>query len=231
MATVILARHGRSTANSEGVLAGRLPGVGLDEVGRHQARDAAVRLAGVPLVSVVTSPLPRTKQTARLLVDGHPTAPPLTVDRALIECDYGEWQGERLSVLRRRRLWRTVQQQPSAVTFPGGESLAAMQHRAVAAVRRIDAGVADLHGPSAVWLAVSHGDLIGTILADALGMHLDLYQRISVGPGSLSIIRYDAERPSVLGMNTHAGDLSWLSPPTKRRSRARSTLGGAAAPG
>ena len=108
-------------------------------------------------------------------------------------------------------LWPVVQSQPSAVVFPGGESMAAMQARSVAAIRRHDAVFEAEYGPGAVWVAVSHGDIIKSILADALGMHLDLFQRINVGPASVSIVRYGASRPSVYATNTDAGDLSWLS--------------------
>ena len=104
-----------------------------------------------------------------------------------------------------------------------------MQARAVAAVRRQDARVEADHGAGAVWVAVSHGDIIKSVLADALGMHLDLFQRLHVDPASVSIIRYTATRPFVLATNTHDGDLSWLVPP--RRSRARKRPGDAAVGG
>ena len=103
-----------------------------------------------------------------------------------------------------------MQTQPSAAVFPGGESMATMQARAVAAVRRARRRVEAEHGPGAVWVAVSHGDIIKSVLADALGMHLDLFQRLHVDPASISIVRYTGTRPYVLATNTHAGDLSWL---------------------
>jgi len=103
-----------------------------------------------------------------------------------------------------------VQSHPSAAAFPGGESLRAMQSRSVAAIRRLDAAFEDEHGPGAVWVAVTHGDIIKSILADALGMHLDLFQRINVNPASASIVRYSVTRPDVVAINTDAGDLSWL---------------------
>ena len=115
-----------------------------------------------------------------------------------------------------------MQTQPSAATFPGGESLAAMQARVVDAVRRRDAAVEAEHGPGAVWVAVSHGDLVKAVLADALGMHLDLFQRLHVDPASVSIVRYTATRPFVLATNTHDGDLSWLVPPPAKKGRAAS---------
>ena len=211
MATVILVRHGRTTANATGLLAGRTPGVRLDEIGQEQASLAGTRLAAVPLVGVVSSPLERCRQTAQLILDRQAGAPTTPVEDDLTECDYGDWQGRTLSDLASETLWPVVQTQPSAVTFPNGEAMAAMQARSVAAIRRHDAAFEAQHGPNAVWVAVSHGDIIKSILADALGMHLDLFQRISVGPASVSIVRYGSSRPSVHATNTDAGDLSWLA--------------------
>lgn len=210
MATVLLVRHGRTTANASGTLAGRTPGVRLDEVGRKQAQRTAERLAVVPLVAVVSSPLERCRQTAKAILALQENSPATPIERAITECDYGEWQGRKISELAKEDLWKVVQSQPSAVTFPGGESMAKMQARSVAAIRRLDAQFEAEHGPNAVWAAVSHGDIIKSILADAYGMHLDLFQRINVGPASVSIIRYGANRPDVVSTNTDSGDLSWL---------------------
>ena len=138
--------------------------------------------------------------------------PKIVTEHGITECNYGEWQGRALKDLAAEELWATVQTQPSAAEFPGGESLASMQARAVAAVRRHDAAVERDHGAEAVWVAVSHGDIIKSILADALGMHLDLFQRVHVDPASISIVRYTSTRPYVLATNTHAGDLGWLAP-------------------
>ena len=213
MATLILVRHGRTTANASGMLAGRTPGVRLDSTGQQQAVRAGARLADVPLSLVVTSPLERCRQTTRALLAGREEAPPVVTDRGITECDYGEWQGRAIKDLAQEKLWKVVQAQPSAAAFPGGESMTAMQARAVAAVRRRDAAVEAEHGPHAVWVAVSHGDIIKAVLADALGMHLDLFQRLHVDPASISIVRYTESRPYVLATNSHAGDLSWLRPP------------------
>jgi probable phosphomutase (TIGR03848 family) len=216
MATVILVRHGRTTANATGILAGRSEGVRLDEVGVEQAAVAARRLAGVPLAAVVSSPLERCRQTASAILAEQNGSPApvlelgLELDDGITECGYGDWTGRPLRELAEEPLWKVVQSQPSAVVFPGGESMAAMQARAVAAVRRRDAEIEAEHGPQAVWVAVSHGDIIKSLLADALGLHLDLFQRIGVGPASLSIVRYSSARPEVVATNTEAGDLSWL---------------------
>lgn len=211
MATVILVRHGRTTANAKGVLAGRSGGVGLDSTGREQAARTGERLAAVPLVAVVSSPLERCRQTARMILERQTGSPAAPIEHGITECDYGSWQGRPLSELAKEELWSVVQRQPSAAAFPGGESMAAMQARSVAAVRRLDAALEAEHGPGAVWVAVSHGDIIKSILADALGMHLDLFQRLSVNPASVSIVRYGAVRPEVAATNTDSGDLSWLA--------------------
>ncbi|MEO9323844.1 histidine phosphatase family protein [Nocardioides sp. C4-1] len=229
MATVILVRHGRTTANASGTLAGRLPGVRLDDVGTEQARRTGERLAVVPLAGIVSSPLERCKQTAKALLDARDrlAEPTLRIssEKGISECDYGEWQGRPLRELAKEPLWKVVQSQPSAAAFPGGESMATMQARSVAAVRRHDAAIEAEHGPHAVWVAVSHGDIIKSVLADALGMHLDLFQRINVDPASVSIIRYTGTRPYVLASNTHGGDLSWLKPPPAKKTRSRKGTG------
>jgi 2,3-bisphosphoglycerate-dependent phosphoglycerate mutase len=232
MATVILARHGRTTANASGVLAGRSKGVRLDEKGIEQARAAAARLDGVPLAAVVTSPLERCRDTARVLAEGRDLR--LQTDRGLLECDYGEWTGREIKELAKQPLWRTVQATPSAARFPGGESMAGMSARAVAAVRDRDALIEAESGPEAVWVAVSHGDVIKAVLADALGMHLDTFQRIVVDPASLSVIRYTPHRAFVVTMNSTSGSLAHLAPPKRRRRRAvpagDAVVGGGAGP-
>jgi 2,3-bisphosphoglycerate-dependent phosphoglycerate mutase len=224
MPTLILARHGRTTANATGVLAGRSKGVHLDERGVEQARAAGARLVGLTLAAAVSSPLERCRETTRELVAGLDPRPHVQSDRGIVECDYGDWTGRELKTLAKEPLWKTVQSHPSAAEFPQGESMADMSARAVAAVRRWDARVAAEHGADAVWLAVSHGDVIKAILADALGIHLDAFQRIVVDPASLSVVRYTPLRPFVVTMNTQEGSLAHLKPPArKRRTRAVSS--------
>ncbi len=230
MATLILARHGRTTANVTGVLAGRSKGVHLDDIGKEQAKAAAGRLTGLPLAAVVSSPLERCRETAREIVRQQPDAPRVATERGLVECDYGSWTGRELKTLVKEPLWKTVQGHPSAVQFPDGESMTEMSSRAVGAVRRWDARVEAEHGSGAVWVAVSHGDVIKAILADALGIHLDAFQRIMVDPASLSVVRYTPGRPFVVTMNSTAGDLSHLKPPAKK-SRSRKVSSDAAVGG
>ena len=235
MATLILVRHGRTTANAGGTLAGRLPGVRLDDTGEEQVRRVGERLASVPLAALVSSPLERCKQTAKAIAAAQSARLRITSERGLTECDYGDWQGRQLKDLAKEPLWKTVQAHPSAAAFPGGESMTGMQSRAVIAVRRQDAAIEAEHGSGAVWAAVSHGDIIKSILADALGMHLDLFQRLHVDPASVSIISYSSTRPYVLASNTHAGELSWLAPKPSRKRRtprpaADAAVGGGAVP-
>jgi probable phosphomutase (TIGR03848 family) len=206
VATVLLLRHGRTTANASGGLAGRLP-VELDETGRGQAERVGERLRKLPLSAVVTSPLIRCRQTLDLAL---PELVP-ELDDGLIECGYGDWEGRPLKDLAQDPLWPVVQQHPSAVVFPHGEAMAAMSARAVATIRRWDARVSAEHGPDALWLACSHGDVIKAIVADALGLHLDEFQRLVADPASVSVIRYTPTRPFLVRLNDTA-DLSALVP-------------------
>lgn len=211
MATVILVRHGRSTANAAGILAGRADGVELDDLGRAQAARTADRLSVVPVVGLVTSPMLRCRQTAQLVLERQAGTLDPIVENGITECDYGDWQGRPLADLAKEPLWSDVQARPSAVVFPGGESLAGMQARSVAAIRRHDAAFEAKHGSAAVWVATSHGDIIKSILADALGTHLDLFQRIAVSTASVSIIRYGSSGPEVIATNSESGDLARLA--------------------
>jgi probable phosphomutase (TIGR03848 family) len=215
MATVLLVRHGRTAANTAGILAGRSPGVELDDVGRTQ------------VATLVSSPLRRCRQTLQALAAARAETVPTAVDAGLIECGYGDWTGRSLKDLSKEKLWKTVQQQPSAVRFPGGEAMTEMAARAVGAVRSWDDRVAAEHGEDAVWVAVSHGDVIKAILADALGTHLDTFQRILVNPASVSVVRYTETRPYVVTMNSSGSDLASVFPPrkpaAKRSRRTRST--------
>jgi len=206
VATVLLLRHGRTNANASGGLAGRMP-VELDDTGRGQALRVGERLRKLPLAAVVTSPLIRCRQTLDLAL---PEIVP-EIDEGLIECGYGDWEGRPLKELAQEPLWPVVQQHPSAVVFPNGEAMAAMSARAVATIRRWDAQVTAQHGSDALWLACSHGDVIKAIVADAMGLHLDEFQRLVADPASVSVIRYTPMRPFLVRLNDTA-DLSALVP-------------------
>lgn len=226
MTVVLVVRHGL-TASTGKALTGWLPGIDLDDRGQQQAAALASRLAGVPLAAIVSSPLERCQQTAAIISNWHRSldtagqAPAVQTDDRLGECRYGDWTGKSLRQLGHDPLWRVVQAHPSAVRFPGenGEAMIAMQQRAVTAVRDWNARL----GPDAVYLICSHGDVIKAILADALGMHLDMLQRIQVDPCSLSIIRYTTLRPFVLRMNDSSGDAAGLAAFARNRSSAKET--------
>ena len=228
MATVILLRHGRTTSNAGGTLAGHQP-TELDDAGRAQAVAAGARLsaAGIVPTLVLSSPLIRCRQT----IDAAMPGATVVDEPGLMECDYGDWSGQALKTLAKDPLWKVVQAHPSAVVFPGGEAMAAMSTRAVAAIRAADARATAVAGDGAIVLACSHGDVIKAIVADALGMHLDLFQRISVDPGSITVIRYTPLRPFLIRVNDVGSDLSGLKPPKKgRRKRVSSdaAVGGGA---
>ncbi|OBI52223.1 phosphoglycerate mutase [Mycobacterium kyorinense] len=200
--TVILLRHGRSTSNTAHILAGRSEGVDLDDKGRDQAADLVDRIGDLPIRAVVCSPLLRCRRTVEPLAEALDVTP--VVDERLAEVDYGDWTGRKIADLTKEPLWKVVQAQPSAAVFPGGEGLAQVQARAVAAVREHDRQLSEQHGGDALWLACTHGDVIKAVVADALGLHLDSFQRITADPASMSVIRYTPLRPFVLHVN-HTG--------------------------
>ncbi|HZG02479.1 MAG TPA: histidine phosphatase family protein [Streptomyces sp.] len=210
MPTLLLVRHGRSTANTSGLLAGRTPGIFLDDHGTAQAAALPGRLAPIPLAAAVHSPLERCRQTLAPLTRARPELP-LYAEERIGECDYGDWTGRKLAELADEPLMATVQQHPSAAAFPGGETMRGMQNRAVEAVRDWNERIGREHGADATYLMCSHGDIIKALVADALGMHLDLFQRIHVEPCSVTVIRYTPLRPFLLRLGD-TGDLGSLAP-------------------
>lgn len=214
MTTVLLVRHGL-TAMTGPVLAGRTPGVDLDDRGRTQAAAVAQRLAGVAVQAIVSSPLERCLQTAQFIAQERDLN--VETDSRLIECGYGDWTGQAIAKLAKDPLWKVVQAHPSAVTFPGdgGEAMRDAQVRAVDAVRTWNTTL----GPDAIWVACSHADIIKSVVADALGMHLDTFQRIVIDPCSVTIISYTALRPFVVRVNDSGTDLATLLAPPKGRKR------------
>ncbi|MGI9136851.1 MAG: MSMEG_4193 family putative phosphomutase, partial [Candidatus Nanopelagicales bacterium] len=195
MTTVLLVRHGRTKANADGILAGHLPGVRLDAQGRRQAAELAERLADVRIPRIISSPLERTVATADAIAAFQRRSVIRDVDDRFVECKYGDWTGRKLGDLAKEPMWSVVQAHPSAAVFPGieGESMRDMQHRAVEGIREWNETV----GSDGLYVVVSHGDVIKAILADALGMHLDAFQRIRVDPASLSFVQYTSQRPIV----------------------------------
>ena len=220
MTTVLLVRHGL-TASTGQVLTGWTPGISLDERGRAQAKALAERLAPLPLDAIVTSPLDRCRQTAEAIAGARQQAgqtAELTVDDRVGECRYGDWTGKELKELAKDPLWPVVQAHPSAVRFPGpeGETMLGMQHRAVSAIRDWNAVL----GGEATYVVCSHGDVIKAIVSDALGLHLDMCQRIQVDPCSLTVVRYTQLRPFLVRMNDTSGGVEDLLPRPKDESQA-----------
>jgi probable phosphomutase (TIGR03848 family) len=191
---VLLVRHGQ-TATTGRVLPGRAPGLHLSEDGRRQADAAARRIAKLERVAAVyASPLERARETALPIARARGLA--IRVERRLLDLDVGRWTGLRLDRVSKRPEWSTVQRYPSGFRFPGGESFVEMQTRVTTAL----AALVERHRGGVV-VAVSHADPIKAALAHALGMHLDLFQRLAIAPGSITTIAYGSTGPMVLGMN------------------------------
>lgn len=220
---VILIRHAHSSANGSGILAGRTAGVHLSPLGKMQARKLAIRLGDIPIKNLRLSPLERCAETiAPWLRKTDPdllnARPPIQIDPDLAEVDYGLWSGKKLRALAKDPLWKVIQESPSSVTFPNGESMIAMQERANRSVQ----SALSKRGRGHVVL-VSHGDVVKSIIASALNMHLDAFQRIVIDPASISILDYSASMPRLLLMND---SLSKLNPDLFERRVARSVIGG-----
>ena len=199
MTLVVLIRHAHSVANGSGILAGRTQGVHLSPRGKKQAQDLAKRLGDLPVKSLRSSPLERCEETITPWLRKISILNPklsLQVDPDLSEVDYGDWTGRKLKALSKDPLWKTVQEQPSKVTFPKGESMISMQERAMTALQRS----LDKRGRGHVIL-VSHGDVLKSVIAAALNMHLDEFQRLVIDPASISILDYSLTKPRLILMN------------------------------
>ena len=205
---VLFVRHGR-TPTTGTTLPGRAPGLHLSAEGLRQADTVATGLAGASagmpgggVAAVYSSPMERTRETAapiaRAVGRRVRTAP------GLIECDFGRWTGRRLKELSRLKAWRSVQRQPSTFRFPGGESFAEMQARITGQVAELV-----LEHPGETIVCVSHADPIKAALSAALGSPLDMFQRLVVGPCSVSAVLHTDDHPVVLSLN---GSASVVSP-------------------
>jgi probable phosphoglycerate mutase len=200
---LLLVRHAR-TPTTGSVLPGRTPGLHLSDEGRKEADAVAARIGPLKKVAAVyASPLERARETALPVARACGRA--LRIERGLIECDFGEWTGAKLSRLAQRPEWSVVQRYPSGFRFPGGESFPEMQTRIVSAIARLVQ-----NHPGATVVAVSHADPIKAAVAHALGIHLDLFQRIAIATASITAIAYRREGPTVLTVNSPAGGLGML---------------------
>ncbi|MHB8668952.1 MAG: MSMEG_4193 family putative phosphomutase [Acidimicrobiales bacterium] len=222
--TVLFVRHGQTPTTGR-VLPGRAAGLHLSETGREQARAVAERVAALPRVDAIyASPLERTRETAAPIATARKLR--VRIERGLLECDFGDWTGGELKQLMKLPEWRVVQGWPSGFRFPGGESFAEMQTRITTAVSRLRAA-----HPGGTIVAVSHADPIKAVAADALGTHLDHFQRIVISPCSVTAISYGVGGPVVLGLNSGA-DLGSAPSPRPPGEPAKGAGGpGAGGPG
>jgi probable phosphoglycerate mutase len=219
---LVLIRQAHSEANAAGILSGRLPNVHLSEKGLAQSEQLAVRLGNFPVSNLRISPMERCFETISpwinsIVMPNNPRFEPI-IDEELTEVDYGLWSGKKLSILSKNKLWKTVQESPSRMYFPKGEGIAQMQSRAMTSVHQAVSSKAK--GAAVI---VSHGDVIKSIVASALGMHLDEFQRIVIDPASISILDYSTTKPRVLLLNDSRAVVTDLLVAPKR---AKNLLGG-----
>lgn len=203
MARIVLLRHAHSVANEKNLLAGRTPGISLSKTGKEQANNLIARLGAVKFDEVAISPLQRCRETIDPWLASSGAKDRIVVDESISEVDYGNWSGKSLASLRRKSQWKVVQDFPSQMKFPGGESLLEMQGRALSGFYRLNAVKGK--GPR---LLVSHGDVIKSIVAHCLGMHLDQFQRLVIEPASLTIIDTDSGTSRLVRFNDAKGSLS-----------------------
>ena len=219
---LVLIRHAHSEANAAGILSGRLPNVHLTEKGLEQSEHLSARLGNFPVASLRVSPMERCFETISpwinaIVLPNNPKFNPI-IDQELTEVDYGSWSGKKLVVLSKNKSWRTVQESPSRMYFPKGEGIAQMQSRAMKSVH--DAVGSKSKGAAVI---VSPGDVIKSIVASALGMHLDEFQRIVIDPASVSILDYSTTKPRVLLLNDSRSVVTDLLVAPKR---SKNLLGG-----
>jgi probable phosphoglycerate mutase len=202
---VLFVRHGQTPTTGK-QLPGRAPGLHLSEEGQRQAELAAKRIAELKKVDAVyASPLERAQETAAPIAAAHGLE--VQPEPGLLECDFGDWTGEELKGLMKRPEWRQIQHYPSGFRFPNGESFAEMQ-------ARITSCLAELRTrhPGGVVVAVSHADPIRVAVTQAMGGHLDLFQRTVVSTCSITAIAYGDGGPVVLTVNSTGGSLTELRP-------------------
>lgn len=195
MPVILLIRHGENDYVKKHRLAGRMPGVHLNQKGQEQARMLAEKLGDMPIKAVYSSPLERTLETAA------PLAQALGLEviprPGLIETDFGEWQGESLKKLSRLKIWRVVQNRPSLMRFPGGETFAELQMRYV---RELES-ICSQYEAKDIIACVSHADPIRLAVAYYIGLPLDMFQRLSVLPGSISVLWVAESNSQLLALN------------------------------
>lgn len=198
MTHILLIRHAVNDYVKTGKLAGRTPGVHLNEDGQAQAKALGERLADTKLHQLISSPIERTIETAEA-VQAHHTHLEIQLNEQIGEVDYGDWQGASIASLRKRKMWDVIQEYPSRAYFPNGEAMRDVQVRAVNEIERL----VQAH-PSDTIAIFSHADLIKMVVAHYLGMHLDVFQRIVISPASITGIMLGHSRPFISTMNDTA---------------------------
>ncbi len=213
MTVLLLIRHAHTdTAGKR--LTGWARGVRLNDRGRREAATLAERLEGIPIRAIYSSPLERCRETAAPIARARGLG--IAVRRGLLEVDYGEWTGRTIAGLRRTKLWRVIQQAPSRVRFPGGESLLEVQARAVAEVEAI----AGAH-PKETVAVVTHADVVRMLVIHYAGMHLDRLQRLVVDPASVSVLALSDDGAAHLVKVNDTGGLDSLRPGKVTRAKVR----------
>lgn len=195
MPTILLIRHAENNYVSGQRLAGRLPGVHLNEKGYIQTQNLVARLQKLPIKAIYSSPLERAIETAEPI--GQALNLEVSIRQGLNEVDYGDWQGKTLKSLSRRKLWRTVQAFPSRMRFPGGESFADAQWRVSQELEKI----ARSHSHKEMLVCVSHSDLIKLAVAYFIGLPIDMFQRLNISPASITILRLGDMGASLWALN------------------------------
>jgi probable phosphoglycerate mutase len=196
MPVFLLIRHAENDFVKKGRLAGRLPGVHLNERGRQQAARLAQTLAEAPISAIYSSPLERSMQTAAPLAEalGLPVLP----RPGLMEVDFGDWENKTLKSLRRRKLWKIVQSAPSLMRFPSGETFAEAQLRIALDLQALSAE----YTPQDLIACVSHGDAIKLAVAYFIGLPLDFFQRLHIAPASITALLLTENSSRLLTLNT-----------------------------
>jgi probable phosphomutase (TIGR03848 family) len=195
MPIILLIRHGENDYVKKGLIAGRIPGIHLNETGRQQAQKVAAWFCGAPVKAVFSSPLERAIETATPIAQVLDL--PVVIRPGLIESDLGEWQGQSVKKISRLKIWKRVQNNPARMRFPGGESFADLQHRIC---QELETLAGDFQAKDVV-ICVSHADPIKLALAYFMGLPLDLFQRLNINPASISGLALDEHSCRVLTLN------------------------------
>ena len=222
MARLVFLRHAHSVANESGILSGQLPGITLSKKGKGQALHLVERIGSSSFDSIRVSPMQRCEETIAPWIKSAYSGglKGYQIDEKLIEVDYGSWSGRKLSRLSREKLWKTIQEKPSAVQFPDGEKMKAMQKRAMHSIEE-----ALIEKKNGTHLFVSHGDVLKAVVAGLMKIKLDDFQSLVIDPASITVIDYDGTKSRLLAFNDSS---SKIAPLTQMEKSTKALLGGGA---